>query len=591
MSTPIEQNTTELEDLYQQVLNLPDGSPSSVSETILSYVIEEAESTIAKVFSHGNYGRTIRFIAISDTHEDSAKSYNAQITVSNQHAGQAIKYISDRIGLDFVAHLGDASSRGAWTTTQEFDVLLDDVMNINKFIFSGVRNTNTVFVAGNHDMMNLSGNQLLNSGASVLFGSMCSGTKDRCGGWGYFDIEDAKVRVIYLNTSDSPTSATYLGLTDAQKNWLCETLIDVNTKDDADEWGIILLSHAPLDFGGANISTDILLPYVNGGTYGTHNFSNKNKAQILCNIHGHVHCYSYGYMAGKIRRFAIPNACFLGNNHYKDKTEYADWADTSTYNKTANSGQDTSFSLVTIDLDNDRCYVDNYGAGIDRNFKTEYNSGVSATSISNITYNGSKTEGSTIDKSKFSFTVAYNNGTTETVTGATTVSPATISLGNNSVTITYVEDGATLTGSITIVGEAKPVVNLFNKNDSDVVIGGRVNSSHNTVYYRDNQLVTGYIEAEVGDVFTVKTDRSNDVSDNAYIGAAYCWDEDKNFVGASMERITTKWEWNDDYTEGTFTIPSEYRLNSSDLRSFEGTAFIRFCVAYDNIDNIVITKG
>lgn len=343
------------------------------TDGVPDYVTEEAEATIAKVFSHGNFGRTIRFIAISDTHEDSEGSYNPQITISNKHAGQAIKYIADRIGLDFVAHLGDASSCGAFTTTYEYDVLCNDVKNINKFVFSGVRGIKTAFIPGNHDMTSANGVSLLNSGAYILFGNLCSGNKDRLGGYGFFDIDDAKVRVIYLNTSDSPTSAAYLALTQEQKNWLCETLIDVNTKDNADEWKIILLSHAPLDFGGANISTDILLPYVNGGSYNAYSFADKNNAKIISNIHGHVHCFSYGYIGDKIRRFTIPNACFVGANHYAGRTEYAAWTDTTTYNKTANSGKDTAFSLVTIDLDSGMCYVDNYGAGIDREFSTEYN--------------------------------------------------------------------------------------------------------------------------------------------------------------------------------------------------------------------------
>lgn len=343
------------------------------TEAIPDYVIEEAEATIAKVFTHGSLGRTIRFVAISDTHEDSAEVQNPQITISNKHAGQAIKYIADRIGLDFVAHLGDASSCGAWAETYEPDVLRDDIKNINKFIFSGVRGTKTAFIPGNHDMISMDGYSLLNSGAYILFGNLCSGNKDRLGGWGYFDIDDAKVRVIYLNTSDSPSSAAYLALTQSQKDWLCETLIDVNTKDNSDEWKVILLSHAPLDFGGANISTEILLPYVNGGSYNSYSFDGKNSAKIISNIHGHVHCFSYGYIGGKIRRFTIPNACFIGANHYVQKTEYADWADTVTYNKTANSGKDTAFSLVTIDLDSGKCYVDNYGAGIDREFSTDYN--------------------------------------------------------------------------------------------------------------------------------------------------------------------------------------------------------------------------
>ena len=147
----------------------------------------------------------------------------------------------------------------------------------------------------------------------------------------------------------------------------------------------------------------------------------------------------------------------------------------------------------------------------------------------------------------------------------------------------------TLTGSMTIVGVSNSVVNLFDKNDSAVADRGRINSSHAAVAYADNQLVTGFIEAKVGDVFTVKTDRANTA--NNYVGAAYCWNENKEYIGANMERAVTAWEWNSDYTEGAFTIPASYQFTTSNIANFEGTAYIRFCVAYTDMDSIVITKA
>lgn len=479
---------------------------------IPDYVVKEAEETIEKVFSHGILGRTIRFIAISDSHEDSEGAYNTQITVSNKHAGQAIKYIADRIGLDFIAHLGDASSAGSFLTTYLFLTLCKDVEQINKFVFSGVRGIKTVFIPGNHDQFYCTDNQrLFNSGAYSLFGSLCEGKKDRVGGYGYFDIEDANVRVLYLNTSDVPsatTAGTLLAMSQEQKNWLCEILIDVNSKDDAKEWNVLLLSHVPLDFGPANVATEILLAYVNGGTYNEYNFAN-NKAKLISNAHGHVHCYSYGYLADKVRRFAVPNSCYVGNNHYGSREEYESWVDTETYNKTADTGKDTSFSLVTIDLDSSVCYVDNYGAGIDRVFSTDYKS------------------------------------------------------------------------------DAAPV-NLFDKTDTDMLDRGRINSSHVAVEFADNQLVTGYIEAKVGDTFTITSDKANNA--NNYTGSINAYDSEKTWLG-NQEYPCTTWAWSDDYLTGTITIPETYRYSESNIVDFTDTAYIRFTVAYTDIDSIVITKS
>ena len=46
------------------------------------------------------------------------------------------------------------------------------------------------------------------------------------------------------------------------------------------------------------------------------------------------------------------------------------------------------------------------------------------------------------------------------------------------------------------------------------------------------------------------------------------------------------WEWASDNLNGTITIPSSY----SNV-SHEGTTFVRFCIAYTDIDSIVITKS
>ena len=355
---------------------------SADKDKIPVFVKTEADATIAKSFSHGNLGRTIRFIATSDSHNDAndMASANPNIAIGNKHCGQAIKYISDRIGLDFIAFLGDATWAGTADVLSSYtqQMVRNDIEQFNSFIADGYKGIPNARLVGNHDQCYTTGDEtparLWNSGAYSLFGRYCSATKDTVAGYGYFDLHNAKVRDIYMNTSDIPsatTAGTYLGVTQEQKNWLCETLIDVNTKDGADEWKILILSHAPLDLL-SGIASEILIAYTDGGTYNSYVFTNHD-AKIISNVHGHVHCYSYGYIESKIRRFCIPNSNFSDNNHYKDNPSYAKWSDPITYPKTANSGKDTAFSLVTIDLDRNMCYVDNYGAGVDREFSCVYN--------------------------------------------------------------------------------------------------------------------------------------------------------------------------------------------------------------------------
>ena len=395
----------------------PQGIPgTSGGDSTPDYVKEEAEATIAKSFSHGNLGRTIRFIATADSHEDSnnMSTANPNISIGNKHCGQAIKYIADRIGLDFISFLGDATWAGTADVASAYSqsMLIKDIEQFNGFIADGYKGIPNVRIVGNHDQLYTTKDtpgRLWNSGAYDLFGRYCNGIKEIPAGYGYLDLESAKVRVIYLNTSDIPSATTagaYLGMTEEQINWLAGTLLETGNKAG---WKILILSHAPLDLIN---KSDVLTAYVNGTTYGTYNFANHNSAQLLANVHGHIHCYSYGYIGDKIRRFCIPNSNFQDNNHYKDNASYAQWADTVIYPKTANSGKDTAFSLVTIDLDTNMCYVDNYGAGIDREFSCDYYTPVAPTALLNLDRNyiaGTTDEsiGNHLDESKAYTNVSY----------------------------------------------------------------------------------------------------------------------------------------------------------------------------------------
>ena len=395
------------------------GEPgTSGGDSIPDYVKEEAEATIAKSFSHGNLGRTIRFIATADSHEDSnnMSTANPNISIGNKHCGQAIKYIADRIGLDFISFLGDATWAGTADLASAYSqsMLINDIEQFNGFIATGYKGIPNIRIVGNHDQLYTTKDtpgRLWNSGAYDLFGRYCNGIKEISAGYGYLDLESAKVRVIYLNTSDMPSATTegaYLGMTDEQVNWLAETLL---ASGDKAGWKILILSHAPLDLIN---KSDVLTAYVNGTAYGSYNFANHNSAQLLSNVHGHIHCYSYGYIGDKIRRFCIPNSNFQDNNHYKNNASYAQWADETTYPKTANSGKDTAFSLVTIDLDTNMCYVDNYGAGIDREFSCDYYTPPAPSALLNLdrTYVAGTTGesiGNHLDESKAYTNVFYGD--------------------------------------------------------------------------------------------------------------------------------------------------------------------------------------
>lgn len=226
------------------------------------------------------------------------------------------------------------------------------------------------------------------------------------------------------------------------------------------------------------------------------------------------------------------------------------------------------------------------GRGTSRVVRT---SSVKPTSITDITYSGNTTVESAIDKSKFSFVVNYSDGSSSSTNGATSVTPTTIGIvGNNSVTITYVENGITLSGTVTVVGTAKPVANLFDKNDSDVVLGARWSiSAGGPQYYADGQLMTGFIEGKLGDTFSISSDKTQKA--NVYTGTLLMFDENKSIIGVGLGHDATNtggWTWASDNLSGAITIPSKYGTND-----YTNTAYLRFVIAYTDIDSIVITKS
>ncbi len=160
------------------------------------------------------------------------------------------------------------------------------------------------------------------------------------------------------------------------------------------------------------------------------------------------------------------------------------------------------------DTDNTKITVVGVGRGTSRVVRK---SSVKLTSISDITYSGDTTVGAAIDASKFSFKANYSNGTTDTVNGATSVSPATVGIvGNNTVTITYTEGNVSVSGTMTIVGTPVPVVNLLNLDRS--YVDGTSGASMNASSLNENSAYKNVSYSNL--VFNDKSCAVSDISEN-----------------------------------------------------------------------------
>ena len=375
---------------------------SGTDSNIPTYITEEAERVAKTVYSKQN-ANTFTFLAIADMHYHT--NY-PQISTSNIHAGQGMDLVRKGVNVDFAVCLGD----NGWgsgivndTNRATIEIGLEEIRKANQCIDSAFRGVPNFRTPGNHDSLiynyTFNGNDYLDSSELFpLYGAYNRGAvfqnaeKER--GYCYRDFDDWKLRVICVNTSDikdlTPSDSTpdvYVSGTQGQ--WFAESL-DLSAKENADEWNILILSHAPLDWGVNCIYLcDILKAYIEGGSVSvirdgvtiSYDYSGKNSATVIGNCHGHNHNFKTDNLRRlitgtattepiSVKRFCIPNACFTRTNEKgeNNKTDILDieYGEETSYEKVANTAQDTAFCVVTVDIVTRKIYADCYGAGYDR---------------------------------------------------------------------------------------------------------------------------------------------------------------------------------------------------------------------------------
>ena len=343
----ITENTNTIAELKENGL--------SSSNELKNYVITESESKIDEILE-AQSARTFNMIIMTDLHNNGGQS-DEQII----HAIQGAGYIADRIKIDAYASLGDHTDNFNSSNWSDGQADIESINNHTSKYLNSIKNKFRLI--GNHDYK---------ESRSVAIFRMISAYSDNVV-WGdmigcyfYKDFEDYKLRIICMNTSDEG----YINISNSQYNWFINSL-DLSNKSDANEWQILIMSHVPLDWSGFTIPVNILKAYLNGTSWtdGTIScdFTNKNQATIIATVHGHIHnllatkLYDSDEQQIELYRIAMPEVTELYHNHYSEPYK----CDTS-YTKTADSAEDTSFTILCIDLDNKKINAICYGAGVNR---------------------------------------------------------------------------------------------------------------------------------------------------------------------------------------------------------------------------------
>ena len=568
--------------------------------------IKAAALEVAKKVRAVQTEESITFIAMSDSHQLDTSS---DIVTGNKHAGMAAKalaYIMPNI--DFACFLGDYTAGSNTTTIVEGKRHFAEINADIDEAFAGIPQFRTV---GNHDPLGYSYSQngsYLNQ--ATLYELVGKYNNDgvtvmgsTTGGYCYRDFTDNKVRVIGLNTAEmtSASSGGAENMTAEQKLCCANALKSAGAK--GADWGIIVLSHHPLDWGNILTASNIVHAYVEGGSItvtsgNTVNFSGSNSAKFLGAFHGHVH----GFKAAKLNyivnsvgteyqayRIAIPNMCFARNNEYgqNGNAEYygIEFGETTTYNKTANSANDTAFVVNVVNPSQQKIYSYCYGAGYDREIFT----GIQTVAVTGVTLNAASGELTVGGQTTLTATVKPADASNKTVTWASSA-PTVASVvngvvtalapGSAKITVRTADGGFTAEYALTVKAATSDLLasygyvdntRLSTGNGSEKAEAGYVTVGHTSPIPIDN---TRYPNGA-----TIRVTGAINCLGNNYVGA-------NNGGGSAWVMYTTGGTTfsQSSYIEtktqavGTITIDADKTGFTLDLASLKAPRYLKFCV-------------
>ena len=560
--------------------------------------IKAAALEVAKKVQAVRTSESIVFIAASDAHQLDTR---ADIVAGNKHAGMAMKALTYILpGIDFACYLGDYTWGASTTTIAEMKRHITEINNDIDEAFLGIPQFRTV---GNHDA---GAYAVAQNGATIpdaelyqMIRKYCDGATfgSTTAGYCYRDFESKKLRVICLNTAEN-SEKEYIS--DAQKLWFANTLKAVGAKTG---WNVLILSHHPLDWGGVCVLSNIVKAYVDGGSItvssgNTVNFSGSNSATILAAIHGHVHGFKAAQLNSissgtgtpyNVWRVATPNMCFARNNEYgqNSNAEYygIEFGEDTTYNKTANSANDTAFVVNVCNPSQQKVYSFCYGAGYDREIFT----GIKTVAVTGVSLNAASGELTIGGQTTLTATVKPADASNKTVTWASSA-PSVASVadgvvtalapGSAKITVKTADGGFTAEYALTVKAATSDLLADYGYADNT-----RLSTSSGS-----EKAATGYVT--IGHTAAIPIDKTR-YPNGATIrvtGAVNClgnnWSGGNNGGDSAFVLYTTGGTQfsNASYIEaktttaGTFTIDADKTGFTLDIASLSAPHYLKFCV-------------
>ncbi len=383
-----------------------------VSQKSLALIEAERVSAAINAVKGEN---SFTFAAMADIHVDNVGTGYNQIPTkkSCEFAVKTLSLIEKMTSVDAAALLGDYTASGH---SYSIDHIKADFEYVRE-CFSDLGDFPVAWIRGNHeinyyaDAERPTTNEELYEYIDSNSRGLTVDPKNPRGGYGYIDFPESRIRMIFLNTSDVYTEYAFvkgedapaLGVSSAQLEWFAETALDLSKKNKASEWGIIINSHAPLDYTKA-ISRFLLVleayrdgragsvGYNNNGRYYSirYDFRYSERAEIICSVHGHIHNFKHDMISSSpavepwLLRLCAPNMCAGRENtpvgalqSYEEKWgDFDENGDPLYYTKCHwddekgifiyDEGLGTSYCMITVNRDTRTIYAHYVGTGYDR---------------------------------------------------------------------------------------------------------------------------------------------------------------------------------------------------------------------------------
>lgn len=637
-------NTLTLDDMANEISNL-------TTEELINHV-DIPDYVRTEVLNLENKIKNVRtddsivFLAMSDQHHYGKQADTDQYTdadgvqtdIGNIHSSMASKILAYGMKFDFMAFLGDACWGNFKTTSTVLQYQIKDIFDL---LAESHKDIPCFHAIGNHDTGIYYHNQMIKDGYTGVYTetgeylyntfTALSASEDTVisgqanGGYCYRDFEDKKIRVYLLNTSEKLVSAQKDGATlGTQRLWFANSLINLNETRGA-EWGFIVLSHYPADYGNAMPLSELLKAYVEGtsitindpateynagdGTNITINFNGKNASKFIAQFHGHIHNFLtsklYSYATGKgvqydAWRIATPNGQYNRGNDYTTVGSYTDinffdsTLEAGDYANIPNTARETSFVVNVINPSEQKIYSFCYGAGYDRvvGYSKSVYYGV-APSLSNATLSN---DAISVEEGKeYTTNVNPNEGYR--------LKKVTVLMGGVDITSTAYANGvitiAEVTGNISITVNTRLITSYTNQIEFSTDINGNiynevgyksgiyVNSS-GTETDRSGSYTTGFIPCGSGGSYVVRLRGitfNSKASDKSYYRITM-YDADKKFlaqINAGSTGAVYQPNIADDGTWVSFSFL--YGVGSTDITNMK---YFRMSAGYID-DNSVIT--